>query len=307
MTNFWFDSRQDTIRINDQISKDTLSIKPDTVCVRNSITDVTFYDSINFITRIKPESVNKFPFQFIENNRQIQSEKRAILLKHLRSGQELPSQPLHDEWIIGIILIVAFLFSVIRASSKTALPEITRFFLLRGSIDLSSRNTSGLFHWQSTILNLISFLTISLFAYCTAFYYGVIPNNSSGIIFWLISLGVIIASVTLRHLLCVLTGRISGEEEVFIEYLHGVYQFYRFSALIIIVIIILMSYTVLLPVGPGIILGFIVLGLMYLIRVVRLMIFFIARNISIFYFILYLCALEILPVLVLVKYVSGLV
>lgn len=203
--------------------------------------------------------------------------------------------------------MIVFLFSLIRASSKSALPEVTRFFLIRGSGDLSSRNTSGLFHWQSTTLNLISFLTISLFAYCTAFYYGLIPYNNNGIIFWLISLGVVISTVTLRHIVCVIIGRVSGEEEVFIEYLHGVYQFYRFSALIIIVLIIVMSYTVLLPVSLSITLGFIVLGLMYLVRVVRLMIFFINRNISIFYFILYICALEILPVLVLVKYVSGLV
>jgi hypothetical protein len=46
---------------------------------------------------------------------------------------------------------------------------------------------------------------------------------------------------------------------------------------------------------------------MYLIRVIRLIIIFLNRNISIFYLILYLCALEILPVLIVIKYFTGLV
>ena len=307
MMNSCFDTLQDTIRSNDIVLKDSIEVKPDSLCVRNSIADITYYDSINVVTKIEWGSYNKFPFRFIEKNRQIQAEKRTFLLKHLKSGQDLPLQPLHEGWIIGIVLIVAFLFSFIRASTKSGLPEVTRFSLLRGSSDLSSRNISGLFYWQSTILNLISFFTIALSAYCGAFYYNLIPYNISGIIFWLISLGLIISAVTLRHIVCIIVGNVSGERELFIEYLHVVYQFYRFSALLLIVIIILMSYTVLLPISLSITSGFVVLGLMYLIRVLRLMIFFINRNISIFYFILYLCALEILPVLVLVKYVSGLV
>jgi len=305
--NSCFDTLQDVIRSNNIVLNDSIAVKPDSLCIRNSITDVSYYDTINVVTKIKWGSYNKFPFLFIEKNVQIQDEKRTSLLKHLKSGQDLPLQPLHEEWIIGILLIAAFLFSFIRASTKNGLPEAKRFSLLGGSGDLSSINTSGLFYWQSTILNLISFLTIALFAYCCAFYFNLIPYNISGIFYWLIALALIISSVTLRHFVCIIAGKVSGERELFLEYLHVVYQFYRFSALILIVIIIVMSYTVFLPISTCITSGIIVLCIMYLIRILRLMILFINRNISIFYFILYICALEILPVLVLVKYVSGLV
>jgi hypothetical protein len=277
------------------------------LCVRNSITDITYFDTIKVVSKIDWGTYKKFPFLFVEKNKQIQAEERTFLLKNLKSGQDLPSQPLHEDWIIGILLIAAFLFSFIRTSTKSGSQEVSRFFLLGGSGDLSSRNTSGLFYWQSTILNLISFLTIALFTYCVAFFYNLIPYSISGIIFWLISLCIIISAITLRHIVCVIVGKVSGERELFIEYLHIVYQFYRFSALILIVIIILMSYSVLLPISTSINSGIVVLCIMYLIRILRLMIFFINRNISIFYFILYICALEILPVLVLLKYVSGLV
>ena len=99
----------------------------------------------------------------------------------------------------------------------------------------------------------------------------------------------------------------SEEQEVFRQYLLGIYQSYRIGALFLFGIIILMSYTMILPVRDYIILGIIIIGLMYLIRVVRLLIIFLNRNISIFYLILYLCALEILPGLIIVKYFTGLV
>ena len=277
------------------------------VCVRNSITDITFYDSNNIVTKKELKSSSRFPFIFTEKTRQIQVETRASLIKSLKPGQDLLSQPFHDDWIIGIIFIAAFLFSLIRATSKSMLPRVTRFFLFRGINDPASRDMGRLFHWQSTLLNLVSFLIIALFAYFVASYYNLIPSGISGLLFWLISLGIIILAVTFRHIVCETAGNISGEKEVFREYLLGIYQSYRFSALFLFALVVLMAYTMLLPAGGGIISGITVLLIMYLIRIIRLLIIFINRNISIFYLILYLCALEILPLVISVKYFSGLV
>ena len=277
------------------------------VCVRNSIADITFHDSNNVVNKFESGTSGRFPYIFTEKNRQMESEARASLIKHLKPGLDIPSRSLHDDWIIIIILIAAFLFSFIRTSSRSELPGVTRFFLFRRINDPSLRDIGGLFQWQSTILNLISFLIIGLFGYSAAAYYGIIPSPLGGIIFWIISLGIIVIAVTIRHIVCMITGNVSGENEAFREYLLGVYHSYRFSALFLFVIIILMSYTVIFPQRVYFISGIIVLGTMYLIRVIRLMIIFINRNISIFYLILYLCALEILPVMVLVKYFTGLV
>jgi hypothetical protein len=334
------DTQQDTVKGRNIVLKDSFGIKSDSasiiktplsndsvihklesapktavidftdstsVCGRNSIADITFYDSNNIVTKLEPGSSNGSPFLFIQKNKEMQIEARASLMKHLKTGQDLPVQPHHEDWRIWVILIAVFLYSLIRTTSKSMLPGVSRFFLLRGINDPSSRDIGGLFHWQSTILNLISFLIIGLFAYCVSSYYDFIPSGIRGIIFWLISVGIVISAVTLRHIVCLITGNASGEKEVFMEYLLGVYQSYRFSALFLFILIILMSYTALFPVRVYFISGIIVLGIIYLVRVSRLMIIFINRNISIFYLILYLCALEILPVLISVKYFTGLV
>jgi hypothetical protein len=276
------------------------------VCARNIIADVTFYDSTNFITTLNNGLTNSFPFIFTEKNRLNQTEANATLARHLKSGLDLPKQPLHDDWIILIILISFFFYSIVRTTSKGILPEITRFFLARGIKDTSSREAGELFNWKATILNLSSFLIIGLFIYCFALFNDFIPAGITRLTGYLISLGIIITAVSLRHIACLITGNMSGESALFRDYLIGVYQSYRFSAMLLFIIVILLAYTLFLPAKVYFISGIIALGLMYVIRIIRLLIIFINKNISIFYLILYLCALEILPVGISVKYFTGL-
>jgi Domain of unknown function (DUF4271) len=278
-----------------------------TVCPRNSIADPTFYDFNNFILRLGFGTYKQFPFIFTEKVRQQEREEKALLIKQLKPGNDIPPQPLHADWMILIIIVVVFLYSLVKDVSRNLSPGFSRFFLFRGVNDPVSRDSGGLFHWQSTILNLISFLVIGLFGYSAASFYNLIPIGFKGIILWLIAFGVISVAITLRHIACVITGVTSGEQEAFTKYLLGIYQSYRFGALFLFVIVILISYTRILPVRNLMITGIFILGLMYLIRVIRLLIIFLNRNISIFYLILYLCALEILPVLIVVKYFTGLV
>jgi hypothetical protein len=301
------DLQQDTVPRKNVISQDSTRVKSDTtsVCSRNIIADITFYDSENIILKINEGSCKQFPYIFTEKVRQKETEARILLVKHLKTGMDMPAQSFHSDWRIIIIVVVAILFSLIKTTIKNVLPNVTRFFMVRGKNDPVSRDIGGLFNWQSTILNLISFFIIGLFVYSAATYYNFIPSDSKGIVFWLISLGIVIIAITLRHIVCLITGAVSGEEDAFREYLLGIYQSYRLGAFILFVMIILMSYTIIFPVGDYIFSGIIIMSLMYLLSVIRLFIIFLNRNISIFYLILYLCALEILPVLVAVKFYKG--
>jgi hypothetical protein len=277
------------------------------VCQRNSIADITFNDSHNIISDNKLITSDRFPFLFTEINNARQLAARASLLKHLKNGETRPLLPFHNDWSLLIILAVALLYSIIRTSSKNLRSEAGRFFFFRGINDPKSRDIGELFHWQSTLLNLNSFFILGLFGYFVFVWYELSPSRIYGFMVWLVSFGIIVTGITLRHYLCIIIGKLSGEQEAFKEYLLVVYQSYSFSAIILYVIIILISYTYLMPVKTCIMSGFTVLIMMYLIRIMRLLLIFINLNISIFYLILYLCALEILPVLILLKYFAGLV
>jgi hypothetical protein len=339
MINFNQDYQQDTLKVLKPPVKDTIkpgsdslhskvqiastdTIKPlrkiiiekavagtvdtNSVCLRNCISDVTFYDSANIVKQIIPGSPDRFPFVFTEINRSRDVRAKAILVKALKSGEKIPEKPLHYDLVIMIIFSASFLFSLVRSASKSFIPDVTRFFLFRGINDPSSRDIGGLFHWQSTIINFISFSIIALFFSLYALFNDLVPSGMSGLIVWLASLGIIMSAVTLRHAVCLITGNISDEKEVFREYLIGIYQSYRYGSLILFAVIVLLSYTPFFTVKTYFVCGLFSLLIMYLIRVIRLFIIFMNRNISIFYLILYLCALEILPVVVLFKYFTGL-
>jgi len=292
---------QDTVSNKIIIIQDTTS-----VCSRSPVADVTFYNPDFVIRSIDPVFLDSFPYQFTEKNIKVRSERMASLEKSLHNGQVLPRRLFHDDWVIGILLFAIVLFSLVHAGSKNFLHGIERYFLFRGTNEEGTRDMQGMFQWQSTLMNLSSFMIISVYACFAASYYELIPDTIPDFVAWAIALGSIIVSVTLRHLACTGTGVLSDQRSVFHDYLHTVYQSYRFGAFFLFFLVIMMAYTSVHADKSYFIAGASILIILYLIRIFRLFLIFINRNISIFYLILYLCALEILPVLITIKYFSGL-
>ncbi|MGA1976970.1 MAG: DUF4271 domain-containing protein [Bacteroidales bacterium] len=277
-----------------------------TMCTRNPAANIVFRDSPGTLSKASSPDLMIFPYNFIEKNVMREVRANEILVSHLQGGKEMPVKPFHEDWIILIILAAAFIYAWARIFAKSMFPGIIRFFSFRQIGDPESCDIGVIFRWQSTLINLISFFNIALFAYCAAFYYDLIPPKIAGIVFWLIAIACIAASVTARHLVCYAVGKLSGETKLFNEYIITIYQSYRVQALILLILVILLSYTGIFNVGPLFMAGFAAISVSYILRIVRLFLIFIKRNVSILYLILYLCALEFLPALVLLKYLTGL-
>ena len=284
----------------------SLPVDTTSVCSRNHAADLIYSGDIGVMAQEFQTGKVFFPYNFIEKNRTRETQKAVSLMRSLKYGKELPGLPFHNDWIILIILVTGFVFSVINTFSRKFFPEVKKFFLFHGTGETPSRDIAGLFHWHSTLINLISFFSLALFAYCVLFYYGLLIRGVPGFINWLILFGIIVAAVTLRHITCYLTGNMSNQQDLFTEYIITIYLSYRFSALFLVFLVILLAYTRIFNPDFLIVTGFIIFSLMFLLRITRLFLIFLKRNISIFYLILYLCALEILPVLVLLKYFTGL-
>ena len=62
------EQEQDTARRDSATHKSEI-IDTQSVSERSHISDITFYDSANIITRIKRDQINGFPLKFIEKNR----------------------------------------------------------------------------------------------------------------------------------------------------------------------------------------------------------------------------------------------
>jgi len=300
----------DSLRLKKRISTaypEVIITDTTSVCSRNSIADITFYDPSGFVRNPEPYSQGQLPFQLAEITESHDKQQVLTIIKPLKEGLVLPEKPFHNDWMTILIILSAFLWLVVKTTARSMFHELTRFFLFRGINESSSRDTGSLFYWQSTVMNFVSFLIIGIFAYCAAAYYDFIPAGMRPFWFMLISLGLVIFCITSRHFICLGAGSLSSETEAFNEYLMTVYQSFRFSAVVIFAIVVFLLYTGILPPRVYFTSGAIVLIIFYLYRVTRLLLIFMKRNISILYLILYLCALEILPVLILLKYFTGLI
>jgi hypothetical protein len=312
----------DTARSQKKIHSDTVIVhrvipkiiraeiaEPDTAftCSRNSIADVNYYDSANFIYLVDSSLSDRFPFLFTTMNRQRSLAEKESILVHLKEGTNVPKNPYQVDWIVSIIIVSAFLYAVLRTTSAKIFRGLLRFISFSSINESASREMPEIFQWQSTLFNLTSFLNISLFGFLLAIRYGITLPSVGGFVLWAAFLGIVIAAITLRHIVCRLTGNLSGQDEIFSEYLAGIYHSYRIAGFLLLITNVLILYTTIVPVNFYFNIGFIVISVLYLIRILRLFLIFLNRHVSILYLILYLCALEILPVVILVKYVTGLV
>jgi hypothetical protein len=290
------------------VKKNDVAIGPDSGSGNDVPREMNFcHGSTDPVNNSKTSFLNLMPLMFTLKNLKAEVKENCTVIGRGKTEEAIRDNQLSSDWLLGIILMYAFVFTFIRAASKDISSGFLRFILLRGINDPSNRDYNGLFQWQSTLYNLISFSVIGLFAYHVVIYYNEIPEKLSGILLWLALVCLIIAVITLRHFLCLVTGTLSGKREVFVEYLISVYNSYRYAATILFFLVILVSYTIFFPAKVYFFSGIATITIVYLIRIIRLIIIFIRGNISIFYLILYLCALEILPVVISVKYFTGVV
>jgi hypothetical protein len=275
-------------------------------CYRNKVSDVTFYDQNNFILNGKISDGLSFPFEFLEKSRLLGADISSLPVSSLREGLLKISGDLHYDWMVFFFMLALLLYFVAFSFSKRTLPELARFFSYKRTGDELSRDSGSVFTWQSTFINLVSFLNLGLFAsFCLGYFVPQFRAGNSFTLFVLLS-AALAAAVTLRHITCTVTGFASRQTRIFDEYIITIYLSYRYSGLILFILSILISYTSLLPVKYLIFCGLAIFLLFYLLRLARLAIIFVSRGVSILYLILYLCALEFLPVLISVKYLTGL-
>ena len=124
-----------------------------------------FYDSTSFVRNLDQLPPVFYPCRFRRKTPAGESgTKHSTMTGSLNDGTDLPKRPLHHDWIIAIIFLAAYLWLIVRTTTRSMLPEITRFLFFRGINESSSRDTGSLFTWQSTILNFVSFMIIGLFA-----------------------------------------------------------------------------------------------------------------------------------------------
>ena len=151
-------------------------------------------------------------------------------------------------------------------------------------------------------LNLIFIINVGLLINYSMLYFKLTPPFDSRFLNLLIYCIIVFFFFNSKTIVCKILGILFKFQEEFQEYSHNENLFNKNVGLLLFPIIILFPYVPENSKEFVLFAGLFFFGIMVLLRIFRGMQIIIRKGVSPFYMILYLCAIEILPVLLLVKY-----
>jgi len=219
------------------------------------------------------------------------------------NGQPLPVEKISADFSFIILslslLIVTLMMSFGRKRMLTGVSSLG----FRRQSELAPPDTSELFGWPSVFRNLFTVLNTGMFATIALLLTDSLHyDHTSGSVKLTVILSVsFLAAMLIRHLTCIIAAEVTGWKNLFREYMNVVYNSWFANAVLLFILNAIILFAPLENNYPFIITGLVITAIFLIIRTLRLLSIFTYRHIPILYFILYLCALEVLPVLVILK------
>jgi hypothetical protein len=231
--------------------------------------------------------------------------------KTIQQSQERPAQTnaLHydmsPDWLMGIIIvcliILAWLKLFFHKFINQTVASLWNFQLSKKE----SRDQNVFSRRVAFILNLNFIIIGGLFIYLVFSHFRINPFQLKPFFLYLFSTGFVTILLLIRQILLLLTGFIFNQQETFREYLHQILLIYKNIGIIFIPLIICIAY-----IHDDLRIYLIIIGialfiLAYLFRFIKGIQIIIKKDVLLFYLILYLCTLEILPVVIYCKFFSS--
>jgi hypothetical protein len=211
-------------------------------------------------------------------------------------------------WIAGLLLLSLFIFSWMKILyEKYILQVIAGIVNYQVSVRLFHEK-NVLYKNLSVGLSFIFSINLGLFLFFGISYFNVsqiFPQNSFLCV--TIYCSGIAAIYIIKTLSCRFIGYLFLAQAEFSEYVHNINLFNKNVGLFLFPIVIMLPYMN-DSIKPAILYsGLIIVSVLFVLRIIRGFQIIIRKGVSTFYLILYLCAVEILPVLLIVKYSSTLI
>lgn len=254
-------------------------------------------DSKNFLTRRIAHSQDSLVNNMVTKN--LVPQKNYIEGK-LRYKSEM-------NWLVIVLLSALFIFSWVKVLYQKYILQIVGSVIDYQISSRLFRERNIFFRNVSIGLNFIFALNLGLLIYYILDYYTIgqiVDGKFSSLVIYS---SAIILLYSIKSVTCKLIGYIFLVQEEFAEYMHNVIIFNKNIGLFLFPIVIVYPYIheklqpIILYIGVGLLI------IMVLMRAYRGFQIIIRKGVPIFYLILYLCAIEILPALLLLKLSSTLI
>jgi len=206
----------------------------------------------------------------------------------------------HD-WLLALIILIFILLARMRLLFGKFIVPILNSGINSQTLQNLYRNRNSLYFQAGFNLDLIFFLSTGLYLFQLLEFSDPEPWKLRGLISYAVVVVLLGGWLLLKYLVHKAVGLISANKALFNENFHAVLIYNKIAGLLLIPVVLGLAY-----VHPSLASIFLFSGLgllliIYFLRIIRLNTLFISKRISPLYSILYLCALEILPVLVLIR------
>jgi len=211
----------------------------------------------------------------------------------------------HPAWLFITLFVLMGLFAVIRSYYGSLLMQIVESSVSFQVATRGFNDNSVLLKQLDNILYVFYVLSAGLLLYVVEIRFGLEPYGISGGLLYLFNLALLITLFLGRVVLVYTTGFIFDKTGIFREYLYNVYIFNKIVGIFILPLLLFLIYTdgILNVVFQWIALTAVVALL--IMRLIRGFVFSFRRGVSIFYMFLYLCALEMAPLILLYRWLEG--
>ncbi len=268
---------------------------------------LTTWDSLLFrdIASIKDIDITPKAVYFSTSNTQANTLQSTHYKDYVQNSTSFKKTEFFTStpWFLASVFMCLILFTWLQYFFQK---HIAKMFVAIFSTNQASKlftDKNILLERVFTFLNIIYILTAGLFVFQLLKYFNVEIYNLGDLQMFLLSTLFIFALFILRFVINWLVGQLFNWKNEMKEYNYNVFLSYKVLGLVLLPIVICMAYIPEIQKNILIYLAFVLIGLFYTIRYIRGMYLLGKKGFLLFYMILYFCTIEILPLLLLYRWI----
>jgi hypothetical protein len=206
--------------------------------------------------------------------------------------------------LLLVLLGLAALIAYVRFSTHDYIKRITLSVFSFAYVRTLYNDRTKLLFVKDFILQIVFYISSGIFAIHLAFYFHLIDDNKAAAAMYFIFPLIIFGFILFYRIFIWFLGVLTNSEKIVFEYLYYFGNSLKFLGIFNVIVLFALlfgtqSFQIYL-----IYLSFFVYISLYFIRLYKIFLDFLSNRFSLFYFILYFCALEIVPIMILIKQIS---
>ncbi len=251
---------------------------------------------------VKPEKKETKQTVFIEEP---QNENQNRLVKEIKKDtviipKSVPNR-IQFDWITILLIASFLLLGWIRLFNKKYLISLVKSIISFQESNTLYREKNTLMERASFMVNLLFLSNISVFVIQLRHFWKLSLNNIDDLTLYFIVFGCLLVIYAFRAISSLFIGYVFLKQKVFAEYFHNVNIYTKNTGLFLFPVIITLQFLSFHYLPFIVYIGLILSAALYLLQAIRSFQIIIRKNVSIFYMILYLCAFEFTPFLIIYK------